>query len=139
MTILVIDGQGGNIGRALVREITARLPGAELIAVGTNSIATSNMLKAGARSAATGENAVIVACRRADVIAGPIGIVIADALLGEVTPAMAVAVGQSRAARVLIPVNRCETLVAGVTDDTTASLIQDAIAKITALTSSSAT
>ena len=139
MTILVIDGQGGNIGRALVREITEKLPGAELIAVGTNSIATSNMLKAGARSAATGENAVIVACRRADVIAGPIGIVIADALLGEVTPAMAVAVGQSRAARVLIPVNRCETLVAGVTDDTTASLIQDAIAKITALTSSSAT
>ena len=139
MTILVIDGQGGNIGRALVREITERLPGAELIAVGTNSIATSNMLKAGARSAATGENAVIVACRRADVIAGPIGIVIADALLGEVTPAMAVAVGQSRAARVLIPVNRCETLVAGVTDDTTASLIQDAMAKITALTSSSAT
>ena len=139
MTILVIDGQGGNIGRALVREITERLPGAELIAVGTNSIATSNMLKAGARSAATGENAVIVACRRADVIAGHIGIVIADALLGEVTPAMAVAVGQSRAARVLIPVNRCETLVAGVTDDTTASLIQDAIAKITALTSSSAT
>ena len=139
MTILVIDGQGGNIGRALVREITEKLPGAELIAVGTNSIATSNMLKAGARSAATGENAVIVACRRADVIAGPIGIVIADALLGEVTPAMAVAVGQSRAARVLIPVNRCETLVAGVTDDTTASLIQYAMAKITALTSSSAT
>ena len=139
MTILVIDGQGGNIGRALVREITEKLPDAELIAVGTNSIATSSMLKAGARSAATGENAVIVACRRADVIAGPIGIVIADALLGEVTPAMAVAVGQSRAARVLIPVNRCETLVAGVTDDTTASLIQDAIAKITALTSSSAT
>ena len=139
MTILVIDGQGGNIGRALVREITEKLPDAELIAVGTNSIATSSMLKAGARSAATGENAVIVACRRADVIAGPIGIVIADALLGEVTPAMAVAVGQSRAARVLIPVNRCETLVAGVTDDTTASLIQDTMAKITALTSSSAT
>ena len=139
MTILVIDGQGGNIGRALVREITERLPGAELIAVGTNSIATSNMLKAGARSAATGENAVIVACRRADVIAGPIGIVIADALLGEVTPAMAVAVGQSRAARVLIPVNRCETLVAGVTDDTTASLLQDAMDKLTALASSPAT
>ena len=93
----------------------------------------ASMLKAGARSAATGENAVIVACRRADVIAGPIGIVIADALLGEVTPAMAVAVGQSRAARVLIPVNRCETLVAGVTDDTTASLLQDAISKIIAL------
>ena len=134
MTILVIDGQGGNIGRALVREITEKLPDAELIAVGTNSIATASMLKAGARNAATGENAVLVACRRADVIAGPIGIVIADALLGEVTPAMAVAVGQSRAARVLIPVNRCDTLVAGVTDNTTASLLQDAMAKILALT-----
>ena len=134
MTILVIDGQGGNIGRALVHEITEKLPDAELIAVGTNSIATASMLKAGARNAATGENAVLVACRRADVIAGPIGIVIADALLGEVTPAMAVAVGQSRAARVLIPVNRCDTLVAGVTDNTTASLLQDAVAKIRALT-----
>ena len=134
MTILVIDGQGGNIGRALVHEITEKLPNAELIAVGTNSIATASMLKAGARNAATGENAVLVACRRADVIAGPIGIVIADALLGEVTPAMAVAVGQSRAARVLIPVNRCDTLVAGVTDNTTASLLQDAVAKIIALT-----
>ena len=134
MTILVIDGQGGNIGRALVHEITEKLPDAELIAVGTNSIATASMLKAGARNAATGENAVLVACRRADVIAGPIGIVIADALLGEVTPAMAVAVGQSRAARVLIPVNRCDTLVAGVTDNTTASLLQDAMAKILALT-----
>ena len=134
MTILVIDGQGGNIGRALVREITDKLPDAELIAVGTNSIATASMLKAGARNAATGENAVLVACRRADVIAGPVGIVIADALLGEVTPAMAMAVGQSRAARVLIPVNRCDTLVAGVTDNTTASLLQDAIAKIIALT-----
>ena len=139
MTILVIDGQGGNIGRALVHEITEKLPDVDLIAVGTNSIATASMLKAGARNAATGENAVLVACRRADVIAGPIGIVIADALLGEVTPAMAVAVGQSRAARVLIPVNRCETLVAGVTDDTTASLLQDAMTKITALASSPST
>ena len=137
--ILIIDGQGGLLGKQLVDAIRKAAPDAEITAVGTNSIATSNMLKAGARSAATGENAVIVACRRADVIAGPIGIVIADALLGEVTPAMAVAVGQSRAARVLIPVNRCETLVAGVTDDTTASLLQDAMAKITALASSPAT
>ena len=139
MKIVVVDGQGGRLGKLLVEGVKARLPQAQVYALGTNSIATSNMLKAGARSAATGENAVIVACRRADVIAGPIGIVIADALLGEVTPAMAVAVGQSRAARVLIPVNRCETLVAGVTDDTTASLIQDAMAKITALASSPAT
>ena len=139
MKILIIDAQGGGLGKQVVTAVKQSFPEVEVTAVGTNSAATSAMLKAGADHAATGENAVIVGCRRADVIVGPIGIVIADALLGEVTPAMAVAVGQSRAARVLIPVNRCETLVAGVTDDTTASLIQDAMAKITALTSSSAT
>lgn len=133
MTILVIDGQGGNIGRQLVKEITENFPEAELIAVGTNSIATASMLKGGAKNAATGENAVIVACRRADIIVGPIGIVIADALLGEVTPAMAAAVGQSRAARVLLPVNRCDTLIAGVGSATTAALLDDAVAKIAAL------
>ena len=89
--ILVIDGQGGNIGRQLVKLITERFPDAELLAVGTNSIATENMLKAGAKSAATGENAVLVSSRRADVIIGPIGIVIADALMGEVTPKMSAA------------------------------------------------
>ena len=133
MTILVIDGQGGNIGRQLVKEITESFPEAELIAVGTNSIATASMLKGGAKNAATGENAVIVACRRADIIVGPIGIVIADALLGEVTPAMAAAVGQSRAARVLLPVNRCDTLIAGVGSATTTALLDDAVAKIAAL------
>ena len=132
MRILVIDGQGGNIGRQLVKRISEELPQAELRVVGTNSIATANMLKAGAVQAATGENAVIVACRKADVITGPIGIVIADALLGEVTPAMASAVGQSDAVRVLIPMNRCETLVAGVADAPTGILLEDAIEKIKA-------
>ena len=93
MNILVIDGQGGNIGRQLVKMICEKLPQANLTAVGTNSIATANMLKGGAVNAATGENAVIVGCRHADIIVGPVGIVIADALLGEVTPAMAAAVG----------------------------------------------
>ena len=139
MNILIIDAQGGGVGRQLVLAIRARFPDADVTVVGTNAAATSAMMKAGASRAATGENAVVVCSRRADVIVGAIGIVIADALLGEVTPAMAVAVGQSRAARVLIPVNRCETLVAGVTDDTTASLLQDAMAKITALASSPAT
>ena len=132
MRILVIDGQGGNIGRQLVKRISEELPQAELRVVGTNSIATANMLKAGAVQAATGENAVVVACRKADVITGPIGIVIADALLGEVTPAMASAVGQSDAVRVLIPMNRCETLVAGVADAPTGILLEDAIEKIKA-------
>lgn len=132
MKILVIDGQGGSLGARLVKLISERFPGHELIAVGTNSAATSNMLKSGASSAATGENAVIVASRRADIIVGPIGIVIADALMGEVTPKMAVSVGQSDAIRVLIPMNRCETIIAGQSGSTTALVesAMDAIAEI---------
>ena len=89
MKILVIDGQGGGLGRQLVAALSAQCPQAQLTAVGTNSLATSAMRKAGAVRTATGENAVVVNCRHADVIVGPIGIVIADALLGEITPAMA--------------------------------------------------
>ena len=110
--VLVIDGQGGGLGRQLTAALAAGCPDIELTAVGTNSIAASAMLKAGAHRAATGENAVVVNCRRADIIVGPIGIVIADALLGEITPAMAAAVCQSSAARVLIPVNHCDNIVA---------------------------
>ena len=100
MNILVIDAQGGGIGRQLVAAVKEALPQARLTAVGTNTLATSAMLKAGADAAATGENAVVVNCKKADVIVGPIGIVIADSLLGEVTPAMACAVAQSRAKRI---------------------------------------
>ena len=128
--ILVIDGQGGNIGRQLVKMITERFPEAELVAVGTNSIATENMLKAGAKSAATGENSVVVSSRHADIIIGPIGIVIADALMGEVTPAMATAVGSADATRILIPMNRCDTLVAGVTSGSAGAYLQDAMDKL---------
>ena len=109
--VLVIDGQGGGLGRQLVSALAAACPEAELTAVGTNSLAANAMLKAGASRAATGENAVVVNCRRADVIVGPIGIVIADALLGEITPAMAAAVCQSGARRVLVPINHCENYV----------------------------
>ena len=128
--ILVIDGQGGNIGRQIIKMLQEQLPNAEIRAVGTNSIATANMIKEGNISAATGENAVIVGCRKADVIVGPVGIVIADALMGEVTPAMAMAVGQSDAVRILIPLNKCDTLVAGVNHASTSALIEDAVAKI---------
>ena len=128
--ILVIDGQGGNIGRQLVKMITERFPDTELLAVGTNSIATENMLKAGARPAATGENAAVVSSRRADVIIGPIGIVIADALMGEVTAKMAAAVGASDAVRILIPMNRCDTLVAGVGGGTVTGYLSDAMEKL---------
>ncbi len=133
MNILIIDGQGGNIGSRLVKQILERLPECSLRAVGTNSIATANMLKAGAAEGATGENAAKVGCRWADVIAGPVGIVIADSLLGEVTPEMAAAVGQSSAVRVLVPMNRCETLVAGVSDTSVSALIEDAVKKIASL------
>lgn len=126
MNILVIDGQGGGLGRQLVTAIREVCPDARLMAVGTNSAATAAMLRAGAHQAATGENSVVVACRRADVIAGPIGIVIADAMLGEITPRMAAAVGQSRARRVLIPVNQCETQVAGVPEQPVSKLVQQA-------------
>ena len=133
MDILIIDGQGGNLGRQLTRRLKEALPRADITAVGTNSTATENMLKGGADRAATGENAVVVNARRAKVIAGPLGIVIADALLGEVTPAMATAVGQSDAVRVLVPMNRCETLVAGVEEKPMGELIEDAVGRIVAL------
>ena len=125
--ILVIDAQGGGIGKQLVAAIRQAVSGVVITAVGANSAATSAMLKAGADRAATGENAVVVACRHADVIVGPVGIAIADSLLGEITPAMALAVGQSRAARILIPSNRCGNLIAGVTDQSMAALVQHAV------------
>ena len=130
MEILVIDGQGGGLGRQLVAAVKKAVPQAVVTAIGTNSAATSAMLKAGADRAATGENAVVVGCRRADVIAGPLGIVIADALLGEITPAMAAAVGSSSAKRVLVPVNHCDNLVVGVADAPLAQLAQEAARRV---------
>ena len=127
MQVLVIDGQGGGLGRQLVSAIKERFPKIEVLAVGTNSMATASMLRAGADQAATGENSVIVACRRADVIIGPVGIVIADSMLGEITPAMAQAVGQSRAKRILIPVNLCDNIIVGVTDLSMTKNVQNAV------------
>ena len=124
MNILVIDGQGGGIGKQLIASIKAARPNDTLTAVGTNSAATGAMLKAGADDAATGENAIVVNCRNADVIVGPVGIAIADSLMGEITPAMAKAVGQSRAKRILLPLNRCNTIIAGVNDLSIGNLVQ---------------
>lgn len=135
MNVLVIDGQGGGLGRQLVAALSAQCPEARLTAVGTNSLAANAMLKAGAARAATGENAVVVNCRKADVIVGPVGIVIADALLGEITPAMAAAVCQSNAARVLIPVNHCENYIVGVPEQPIGSLVQAAVEKVKQLCS----
>lgn len=116
MNIVVIDGQGGRLGAGLVAAVKEKYPQAELTAIGTNAIATAAMLKAGASRGATGENPIVVACRAADVIVGPIGIIAADALLGEVTPAMAAAIGAASAKKVLIPMNRCGIRVMGVSE-----------------------
>ena len=105
----------------------------DVTAVGTNATATAAMLKAGASRAATGENPVVVACRKADIIIGPIGIVIADAMFGEITPQMAIAVGQADATRILLPVNKCDNLVAGVNDVSMNTLIEDVISRVKVL------
>ena len=130
MKIIVIDGQGGNIGKQLVKSIRESFPEVYIRAVGTNSTATSNMLKGGADEGATGENAVVVGARCADLIVGPIGIIVPNALLGEVTPLMAKAVSESSAKKLLIPLNRCDVLVAGTQRKPTGELLEDAIAMI---------
>ena len=130
MNILVIDGQGGQLGSQLVKAILQQMKEVKVMAVGTNAIATAAMLKAGAHQASTGENPVVVACRKADVIIGPIGIVIADAMFGEVTPKMAVTVAQADAVRILLPVNKCDNLVAGVPDLSMSTLISDVMVKL---------
>jgi hypothetical protein len=114
MKTVIIDGQGGRLGALLCEGVKRALPELSVLAIGTNSIATAAMLKAGADAGATGENPVVVAARDADVIIGPVGILAADSLLGEVTPAMAVAIGQSAAIKLLLPVNRCQNRVVGV-------------------------
>lgn len=133
MDILVIDGQGGKLGRKLLESIRKACPDAAITAVGTNSIAAQNMLGCGcADNLATGENAVIVACRKADVIVGPLGIIAADALFGEISPRMAAAVASSDARRVLIPMNLCDTYVAGVMRGSGA-ILEDAMEHIRGL------
>lgn len=130
MNITIIDGQGGQLGAQLVKEITTNFSDIHLTVIGTNAVATAAMLKAGAKNAATGENPVLVACRKSDVIIGPVGIVIADSLLGEITERMAVAVGKSDAIRILIPMNKCDNLIAGVSSPNIKTLVDDAISKL---------
>ena len=130
--IVVIDGQGGKMGRMLIESIRERAVslGAEITvtAVGTNTIATSNMLKADPDQAATGENAIVVAARRADAICGPLGIVIADAMNGEITARAAAAVGAADAIRILLPMNKCENVVVGVANISFGEMIEEAAA-----------
>lgn len=130
MKILVIDGQGGKMGALFIEKLRQTDLEADITAVGTNAAATSAMLRAGADRGATGENPVIVGARGADIIVGPVGILAADSLLGEITPAMAAAIGGSSASKLLIPVSRCNIHIAGVPDLTLSELIRIAVAKI---------
>lgn len=127
MKIVVIDGQGGRLGRLLVERVKARLPQAQICALGTNTVATAAMLKAGADLGATGENPVIRGVMDADCVLGPIGIIVANAILGEVTPAMAEAVGSCRAKKFLVPMNSCGVMVAGVEDLSLPNYVEQAV------------
>lgn len=132
MKLLIIDGQSGRLGAQIIeglRKVGLSQPHT-IVAVGTNALATSAMINAGADQGATGENPVVVQSRTADVIAGPIGITLADAMLGEVTPLMAASVGRSAAQRVLLPSDRCATFVAGVSPMTRKQLIDAAVERI---------
>lgn len=127
LCILIIDGQGGGIGRQLTEAVLESGLPCVITAVGANSAATAAMLKAGAHQGATGENAAVVCARNADVIAGPVGIAIADSLLGEITPRMAQAVGQSAAQKLLLPVSHCGHIIVGVGDLSLRALIAEAV------------
>ena len=134
MKILVIDGQGGGVGKALVEALKKRLPEQPILALGTNAMATAGMLKSGADQGATGESAIVYNCRDADVILGPIGIVLAHSMLGELSPAMAQAVGESRAVRILIPIGKCRTKIAGLGEVTLSAAIESAAEEAVRLT-----
>lgn len=125
--VMVVDAQGGGLGKQLITTVKKELPETHIIAIGTNSAATSAMLKAGADEAATGENAVKVAARKADIIVGPVGMVIADAMLGEITPQIACTIAQANAKRIMIPFSNCDNFIAGVSDFSMGRLIAGAI------------
>lgn len=133
MKIMVMDGQGGGVGRSLVEELHAKYPEAELIAVGTNATATSNMMRGGTAIGATGENAVVYNSSRVDVIVGPIGIIMANAMLGEITPRMAEAVASSDVPILLIPMSRCNVQVMGVGERKLTENIREAVEQLGAL------
>lgn len=130
MEIVVVDGQGGGIGKALVEQIKRKLPEAKVVAAGANALATAAMLKAGADAGATGENAVIYNCKHAKIIAGPLGIVLANAMRGEITPKIARAAAESEAVKFLVPVLKCQVHVAGIQEQPVGRLVEAAVSDI---------
>ena len=136
MNVIVIDAQGGGVGKQLIEQLKRALPEQKITAVGTNALATAAMLRAGADQGATGENAVRVCAAQADLILGPMGLVLCDAMLGEITAEMALAVGRSPAHKILVPMSRCQLTVAGVppmsSGEAIAAAVQEAVRRITA-------
>lgn len=136
MNVIVIDAQGGGVGKQLIEQLKRALPEQKITAVGTNALATAAMLRAGADQGATGENAVRVCAAQADLILGPMGLVLCDAMLGEITAEMALAVGRSPAHKILVPMSRCQLTVAGVppmsAGEAIAAAVQEAVRRITA-------
>ena len=130
MKIVVIDGQGGSIGREVIERVKAELPKATILAIGTNAMATETMLKSRPTQAATGENPVVINAADADVIIGPIGIVVANAMFGEITPRMSFAIGKSKAKKLLIPINHCNNIVVGVSDLSIKKLLDSLIVEL---------
>ncbi len=131
MKIAVVDGQGGGLGKIIIEKIKINIKNeVEIIALGTNSLATSNMLKAGANRGATGENSVKIMSKKVDVIIGPIAIILANSMMGEITPIMAEAIADSSARKVLLPLNRCNVYIAGTKEINVNEMIQNAIEEI---------
>ncbi|HDM10706.1 MAG: DUF3842 family protein [Deltaproteobacteria bacterium] len=128
MRLAVIDGQGGGIGATIIKGIRQEIgQGVEVLALGTNSAATSRMMKAGANKGATGENAIVVTCKKVDIIIGPIGIIMANSMMGEVTREMAAAVTTSGAQKLLLPLTQENVLVVGASTEPLPHLVQAAI------------
>lgn len=133
MIVAVIDGMGGGLGVQLVTQLAQSSSKIEIIALGTNALATNNMVRAGASRGATGENAVLVSIKKADIVAGPIGIVIPNALMGEITPKIAEAVASCDARKILLPVNQSHFEIVGLENRPLATVIKEAVAKITGM------
>lgn len=125
--LVILDGQGGGVGRQIAERLVAERLNADLIVVGTNAAATSNMMRAGVTAGATGENAWCFNCARADIIVGPIGIILANAMHGEISPKMAMAVMESSAERILIPVQNKHVTIAGLPDLALTDYLSDAV------------
>lgn len=131
MKIAVIDGQGGGIGKHIMEKLRASLPeDTELFALGTNSLATAQMMRAGASQGASGENSICYMADRVDVITGTVSILCANAMLGEITPAMVNAVGNSPAKKILLPLNKSNINIVGVSREPLPHLIDELVTLI---------